>query len=126
MCHLILMLPVVALPVFWLLPLTVAAPVYGTASALAGVVYYFAWETGRRPVAIGRERLVGMTARVLETEPSLRVELDGETWRALSPETLAAGDVVHIHAVRDLTLHVRHAASPPPVAAESRTEQWKD
>lgn len=120
MCHLILMLPVVALPVFWLLPMGIAAPVYGAASGLAGVVYYFTWETGRRPVAIGRERLVDMTARVLETEPALRVELDGETWRARSPDTLAAGDVVRIDAVRDLTLHVRHTAAPPPVGAESR------
>lgn len=120
MCHLILMLPVVALPVFWFLPLAVAAPVYGAASTLAAVVYYFTWETGRRPVSIGRERLVGMTARVLETEPALRVELDGETWRARSSETLAAGDVVHIDAVRDLTLHVRRAAAPRPVGAESR------
>lgn len=120
MCHLILMLPVAALPVFWLLPLTIAAPVYGAASGLAAVVYYFTWETGRRPVSVGRERLVGMTARVLETRPALRVELDGETWRARSPEMLAAGDVVHIDAVRDLTLHVSFATAAQPVEAESR------
>jgi len=119
MCHLILMLPVVALPVFWLLPLTIAAPVYGAASTLAGVVYYFTWETGRRPVVIGRERLVGMQARVLGTEPVLRVELDGEPWRAKSADTLAAGDVVRVDAVRDLTLRVSRAARASPVEAES-------
>lgn len=121
MCHLILMLPVVALPVFWLLPMGIAAPVYGAASALAGVVYYFTWETGRRPVSIGRERLVGMTARVLETEPALRVELDGEAWRARSADALAAGDFVRVDAVRDLTLHVSPATAAQPVEAESRS-----
>lgn len=120
MCHLILMLPVAALPVFWLLPMGIAAPVYGAASVLAGVVYYFAWETGRRPVAIGRERLVGMTARVLATEPALRVELDGETWRGRSPDTLTAGDVVRVDKVHDLTLHVSRAAMPQPIEDESR------
>lgn len=109
MCHLVLMLPVVALPVFWFLPLAVAAPVYGAASALAGVVYYFTWKTGRRPVAIGRERLVGMTVRVLETEPALRVEMGGEAWRARSPDALAKYDPVRVDGIDGLTLRVRSA-----------------
>lgn len=101
------MLPVVALPAFWFLPLTVAVPVYGTASALAGVVYYFAWKTGRRPVAIGRERLIGMTAQVLETDPAVRVELEGEAWRATSPDALAKGDPVRVEGIDGLTLRMR-------------------
>lgn len=120
MCHLILMLPVIALPVFWFLPMAIAGPVYGAASALAGVVYYFTWKTGRRPVAIGRERLVGMQARVLGTEPALRVELDGEAWRAKSSDALTAGDVVRVDEARDLTLHVSRAAVPRSVETESR------
>lgn len=109
MCHLILMLPVAALPVFWFLPLAVAAPVYGAASALAGVVYYFTWKTGRRPVVIGRERLLGMTARVLATEPTLRVQLEGESWKARSPDALAKGDPVRVDRIDGLTLRVRNA-----------------
>lgn len=111
MCHLILMLPVVALPVFWFLPLSIAAPIYGVASAVAGGVYYMAWNTGRRPVVIGREHLVGLKARVLSTEPTLRVELEGETWRARSTETLSVGDTVYVEKVENLTLKVSHANS---------------
>ncbi len=51
MCHLVLLLPVIALPLFWLLPLSVAGPLYGAAAALAGVVYYYAWDTGAVPCA---------------------------------------------------------------------------
>lgn len=89
MCHLILMLPV-----FWLLPLTLAGPVYGAASAFAGVVYYYTWETGRRPVVIGRERLGGATGKVLETVGALRIRVDGEIWRARSTSELTVGDTV--------------------------------
>lgn len=114
MCHLILMLPVVALPLFWFLPLTTAGPLYGAATTMAGVVYYYAWETGRRPVKIGRERLCDTKGSVVATQPVLRVKMDGEIWRARSPEMLAPGDEVRVVDFKGLVLRVAktsHGAS---------------
>lgn len=112
MCHLILLLPVVALPVFWLLPLGLAAPVYGTAVGLAGIVYYYAWDTGRRPARIGRERLQGAEGEVLTTRPLLRVRVHSEIWQARSDDNLSPGDTVQVDRLEGLTLFVSKADAP--------------
>lgn len=114
MCHLILLLPVIALPLFWVFPLSLAAPLYGAASALAGVVYYYAWETGHRPVRIGRERLRGAEGIVLATEPSLRVRVDGDIWQARTHDRLSAGEAVDVAGCDGLVLDVSaHRESAP-------------
>jgi len=105
-CHLILMLPVAALPLFWFLPWTIAGPLYGAASAAAGVVYYYAWKTGHRPVEIGRERLRGAEGEVLVPDPVLRVKVDGDSWQARSKDHLTTGDLVCVDRVDGLTLRV--------------------
>jgi len=111
MCHLVLLLPVIALPLFWLLPLSVAGPLYGAAAALAGVVYYYAWDTGRRPVRIGRECMQGALGEVLTTKPSLRVRVYGEIWQARCADDLSPGDTVRVEDLDHLTLQVSKAAA---------------
>lgn len=121
MCHLILMLPVLALPLFWFLPLTIAGPLYGAASTAAGLVYYYAWETGRRPVRIGRERLWDSKGRVVAAEPVLRVKIDGEIWQARSSDSVAAGDEVRVEGSKGLTLRVGKTNRN-----SSEVRRWKD
>lgn len=121
MCHLILMLPVAALPLFWFLPLTIAGPLYGAAATMAGVVYCYAWETGRRPVKIGRKRLCDTKGLVVAAQPVLRVKVDGEIWRARTPEALVPGDEVRVADLKGLILRV---AKTSRGAGEVR--RWKD
>jgi len=55
MCHIILMMPILALPLFWVLPLSIAAPVYGVILLLSSWLYYFTMQAMRRPTEIGSE-----------------------------------------------------------------------
>jgi len=65
MCHLILFLPVLALPLFWLVPLSVAIPVYSAILVVWGWMYYFVIRVMRRPVVSGTEALLHEWAEVV-------------------------------------------------------------
>lgn len=110
MCHLILLLPVVALPLFWMLPLTIAGPVYIACVAVATIVYYYAWETGHRPVRIGQERLLHSQGTVVAIAPALRIKVNSDVWLARSEDTLAVGEAVHVDGRNGLTLLVSKVA----------------
>lgn len=47
MCHLILLLPLLALPVFWLIPQSAAIPVYIAVLIVSGGAYYLAFRSVR-------------------------------------------------------------------------------
>ena len=65
MCHLLLLLPFVMLPVFWLWPASVAVPVYTTAALGAGVLYWYAWKSARMPKLSGAEGMLGARGRIV-------------------------------------------------------------
>lgn len=56
MCHFLLLLPVLALPAFWIWPLETALPVYASAVAVALAVYALAYKGSCRS-RTGRKRL---------------------------------------------------------------------
>lgn len=121
MCHLILALPLLALPVFWLLPLPAAVPLYLLIAGVAVATYFYAFSAARRPVEIGRERLFGAGGTVVSVAP-LQVKVDGEIWMARSSDVFAVGDAVDVDGVDGLTLQVRCAASAaglPPEGVQS-------
>ncbi len=64
MCHLILALPFVALPMLWLLPPGIGIPLYGFIVALAIWVYALAFKAMRRPVTTGAEALMNAIGTV--------------------------------------------------------------
>jgi membrane protein implicated in regulation of membrane protease activity len=108
MCHLLLLLPLVALPVFWIWPLAVAGPVYAGVVGVSGWVYYYAIKAMRRPVVSGREELIGSAGEVIETRAEdMLVRVHSELWSARCAEPLAAGDRVQVLAVDALTLKVK-------------------
>lgn len=109
MCHLLFALPFIALPLFWLVPLPVAIPLYALALLVAVATYVYAYAASRRPVEIGRERLYGINGTVLDVDPMLRVKVDGDIWRANCPDTLTVGDPVRVVGIHGLTLSVREA-----------------
>ena len=107
MCHLLLLLPVVALPVFWFLPMSVSVPVYAVASGISVAIYLFALKAMRRPVRTGREHLIGAKGRVVDaTDGHMTVWVDGESWSATSDRQLATGDQVRVVALDGLILRV--------------------
>lgn len=96
MCHLILALPILALPVLWLLPPGVAVPVYAVTVGIAIAVYATAIKAWRMPVRNGIEVLLGATGKVARLDGRRAVlNVHGELWSAdLEGEPIAVGDKV--------------------------------
>lgn len=121
MCHLILFLPLLALPVLWLLPLGVSAPLYGVVVALSAVIYALALRAMRMPVCTGAEALVHATGTVRSVDGcKAAVWVQSELWSAESgSEPLAEGDQVEVVAVEGLTLKVQKLPVQLPLPAGS-------
>ena len=108
MCHLILVLPVLGLAVFWLWPLSVAAPVYAVILAISLAMYYLIMQAVRRPVMTGAEEILQKTGKVLEVRGrKISVRVRGEIWNAESSDRLHTGDDVSITGLEGLVLRVQ-------------------
>ena len=109
MCHLILALPIVALPVLWLLPLGVAVPIYAVAVGIAVGVYATAIKAWKMPVHNGIEALPGATGRVVRVEGrEVVLNVHGELWSAdLEGEPVAIGDEAVVLGFKGFRLKVR-------------------
>ena len=108
MCHLLLLLPVLALPVFWLMPLALAVPVYGTALGFSVAIYWYAVQAMKRPVLTGAEGIIGETGEFVESsDADSVVRIGNELWRAACGSSLRVGDQVKVVAVEGLTLKVQ-------------------
>lgn len=110
MCHLVLLLPVISLPLFWLLPLTQAVPLYLGITAISALIYYLAIKAMRRPVVTGVEALLRSTGEVISKEgDTFRVRAHNDVWNAESTDNLQTGDCINIVALKGLTLVVRRS-----------------
>lgn len=108
MCHLILLMPVLALPLFWVLPIPVAVPVYTVVLVVSGWVYWLALRAMHRPVQTGREALLHETGFVIGKENGvLRVRVHSEIWTAESTDDLSPGDAIEVVSEHDMQLKVR-------------------
>jgi len=106
MCHVLLLLPVLALPVFWIWPPEIALPVYAAAAAASLGVYavvYWAWKA---PLVHGTQMLLGATGRVTAVQGrrvTLRVR--GELWLAdVRGAPLGLGEEAQVVAIDGLRL----------------------
>lgn len=106
MCHLLLLLPILALPVFWILPLSVAAPVYALVAVVSVAVYVGVVKATRSPVLTGKEHMLGATGEVVASTGSrLTVQIHGELWAGEAVrESLKVGDTARVVAVDGLHL----------------------
>ena len=112
MCHLILALPLLALPVLWLLPPGAAIPLYGATLALTVGLFVLAVAAMRKPVCTGAEALLHAVGTVRATQGrSLTVWVKSEFWSAkIGDGAIAVGDAVEVLAIDGLTLRVRKLA----------------
>jgi len=107
-CHLILLLPLLALPLFWLAPVSIAVPAYAAVLILSGGIYVLALRAMHRPVQTGVESLLHSRGEVLANADGLfRVRVHSEVWNAESKDNLQPGDSVEVIAVDELRLRVR-------------------
>ena len=108
MCHILFLLPFVALLLFFLLPAGQAAflsiPLFLVFMWLAWVT----WKDMRRPVATGIEGLMGGKAQVVSrTKDGPKVLLRGELWDAVCGDDLSVGETVRVTGFERMKLVVR-------------------
>lgn len=98
MCHLLLTLPLLALPIFWLFPLGAALPADGAVTAVSLAVYWYALLAMNRPVMTGMEGMIGENGSVVEVNgQELLVQIHNELWPATSDgAVLRKGDRVEV------------------------------
>jgi len=83
MCHLILFLPVFALPLFWLLPISSALPLYLVITAISFFLYFKVFQAMHQGVQTGQEAMSGKKALVIkDIDPEGKIEYAGEIWDA--------------------------------------------
>jgi len=112
MCHLILLMPLIALAVFWIWPIAIAAPAYAVVTLLSVWMYALIWRAMHRPVRVGSEELLQSQGKVVEVEgATLRVLVHSELWNAESNEPLHPGERVKVVGKDGLVLQVRRIDS---------------
>ncbi len=107
-CHLLFFgLPVLGLPLFWLLPLPLALGVYVSLTALAVWAGLAAVRTLKSPPRTGLEAMRGRVVRIAAVDGGgAVVRVDNELWNAVARETLVPGQSVVIASVDGLTITV--------------------
>jgi membrane protein implicated in regulation of membrane protease activity len=118
----LMVLPVLAIPVFWLLPLGQAVVVYIVCLALSGSMFWLMRGNRKRSVMTGKESLIGRDAEIIARSPDggrprYTLAIEGELWTARSGDALKLGEKVIITASQGNTLIVRRkngAAGPAP------------
>jgi membrane-bound ClpP family serine protease len=107
MCHLIFLAPILTLPIFWLLPFSLALPIWLTVTATTGLVLWPVVRALGRPQAAGREAMIGIKGQALtDLNPEGLVCCLGEVWRASAEEPIVQGEQVQVLAVHRLRVRV--------------------
>jgi membrane protein implicated in regulation of membrane protease activity len=113
MCHLILLMPIIGLVVFWIWPLSVALPVYLVILTTSAMVYAAIMRSMHRRVKTGAEGMIGEPVEVIDmTGRGGHVRVDGEIWQAKSNEPFREGDEAVVLAVNGLTLTIGRRTLP--------------
>jgi membrane protein implicated in regulation of membrane protease activity len=112
MCHLLLFMPFLMLPVFWLWPASVAVPFYTLAAIASGVLYWYWLKSARMPKLNGAEGMLGARGRVDRGERQVKFFFHGELWSAEADgDALAVGDEAVVVGIEGLRLRVRKATA---------------
>ena len=107
-CHLILFLPVFALPVFLAFPFETALPSYLIILAVSLLVYFKIFEAMRQQVQTGREGIIGNKCLVIEDiDPAGKIRYASEIWNAkTNGSCFPKGEYVRICGMNKLMLLV--------------------
>ncbi len=106
-CHLLLLVPVAGLGLFWVFPWPLASVLYTAGVAPSVVIAWAGWRALRLPPVIGIEAMGGGVGEaVTDLAPSGQVLYGNDLWTARSPEPVRRGELVRIAAVEGLQLRV--------------------
>lgn len=116
MCHLILLMPVLGLPILWLMPLSFAIPSYVVIVLMSVFLYWLITKAMRKPIQDGFQSLIGTEAEVVsrrarDNPAQYLVRSQGELWSAYSTDTLQPGEQVNIVAVKGIGIVVERVGN---------------
>jgi membrane-bound ClpP family serine protease len=110
MCHVLLILPLIALPLFWVLPLSSAVFVYGAVVVVSGMIYAYAILAMRQPTQNGAEGMIGEPGHIVIDEfGKAHVQIRSELWDAVSAFPLREGERVRVIAAERTRLRVHQS-----------------
>jgi membrane protein implicated in regulation of membrane protease activity len=112
---LLMVLPIIAIPAFWLLPPGRAIALYIVSILLSAPMYWIMHLNHKLPVATGSEALINRDAEVISrSNLGLKtiyfVQVRGELWAACCDNTVEIGDIVRIVAVEGNTLTIKRTS----------------
>jgi membrane-bound serine protease (ClpP class) len=108
MCHLILLMPIIGLVVFWFLPLPIAAPIYAVILGASLILYRAVMQAMRWPVKTGKRGMIGEVGTVVHSSNGeCLISVHGELWTARCPRPLHKSELVRVVAVTGLSVEVR-------------------
>ena len=99
MCHLILLLPAFALPVFWFFPFSEALAIYFAVCAVSALLYYLIFKAMMMKPRVGLEAMLGKTGVVIkDVAPEGKIRYATEIWNAMADgKRFSVGEEVVIH-----------------------------
>ncbi|MBW1697629.1 MAG: hypothetical protein JRH18_01065 [Deltaproteobacteria bacterium] len=108
MCHAILFLPAIALPIFWLLPFETAFPLYLSIVGISFIIYFKIFKAMRQQIRTGIEGMLGKKALVIEDiDPDGKIQYATEIWCATTTNNrLNKGEQVKICEIQGLMVLV--------------------
>ena len=110
MYHLVLLMPLLALVLFWILPLGVALPAYLVILIASILIYISLLRAMHRPVTTGQQGLLGETCEITDIKNHKgHVMLHGEIWEADISGKVHKGDEAIVTGVNGLRLKVKKA-----------------
>jgi membrane-bound ClpP family serine protease len=113
MCHILWVMPILALPLFWFLDFSVALPLYLVILAISAVVQFLTIRSFRKPASSGMEGMRGDTAEVVEAlHPRGTVRYHSEFWSAEAREPIQVGETVRIVGNKGIRLLVEKLPEP--------------
>ncbi len=111
MCHLVFFAPLLALPLFWFLPFSVALPIFGSVLGVTALIAWPVLTAMRRPQLTGVEGMIGARGEAItELNPHGVIRCQGEVWSATANEVLSPGERVRVLAVDRLQVYVARYA----------------
>ncbi len=99
MCHLILFLPFLTLPVFWFFPLSTAMPIYLFVLGISLFLYFKIFQAMRLKPRLGKDAMLGKTGIVIQNiNPEGKIKYATEIWNAKADgKKFSKGDKIIIH-----------------------------
>ena len=107
-------MPILGLPLFWLLPLGFALPINIALWLISVFLYWLIRKAMRKPIQDGFQSLIGTEVEVVSKQALTHsakylVRAQGELWSAYSTDVLEIGEWVNIVAVRGIGVVVERA-----------------